>query len=791
MHYNMHTKKKHWKKFWEDLGYSVQKIDNIAKYYNKPSYLKKLMKKVKVSEETFNKVVKLFKQVNTKTRKVEFYYFINFFTSNNESITLRYGLDLDKSFLKLAIIFARNNQTKVYEFQLINFRANSILQGKGRQYRVLNLDKKIKRIFKVKKGFFCPRVKGRLSYTEEIRGIFAKELLFVIRRGSKRNGKYKYLYFDATQNRIYFSPTFSHLEIYKLLSRVSELGVEITIKPEKISFDKIIYFIYNGVDENAIGVSLKGVTFADQNLIITLSEDHYLGKPQGSIQHLVKAHWQTPNIFSLRSIIVKVSDFNCTINFRPVNGMIYTNLNSRKLGPTEQMLAEKAIKEAFDIDLGVGYEVDFDKEEFYKKFLDKPSSLKKYWSKIPFPELQTYSELVDKKVLLPKKSDFRLYICMNRCRKQGVFIWSPKNICCSACTQPLLKIGAELIYSKDKKNILAHIKKFAINEGYSAEIAHKHVARKPLDLIKIFDKTGQALAIVPLYSRKDLPKVELFCKRFPNISIVSSGLHVSVTNPIHQIYLGDFFHNYFESISKRQLIKEAFEDQLAKEPSRVAVLAEESAVNLKKLHNLSLTRKNYLPIDFEMDCYNLLHSVFKETCWLGIKYSGKKLPDGIGALPKIPSVAKNSFMWDCKLSFSDKGIGLGTCKKNRAYLDFALQNQAIKNFGRFIMHITISNKLNEQQCLKVITQLAKSRKYKQVKFILLDSRELYSLYQLYTAQESNLLRDNHKRELFYTRLFEYFELNHLKKIDSTNFNQFLTQLKISLSVTGIESIVQN
>jgi hypothetical protein len=153
--------------------------------------------------------------------------------------------------------------------------------------------------------------------------------------------------------------------------------------------------------------------------------------------------------------------------------------------------------------------------------------------------------------------------------------------------------------------------------------------------------------------------------------------------------------------------------------------------------------KNYGAELFEADCSTLFNYVFGNSVWLGAKYRGVSLPDGMTAFPML-NTDRGCFIWDGKFS-EGRSLVMGNFAKNKKYILDAKNNRSIKANGGLKAFIFVSNNkfpTSFEKKYKVLT------KNKRIKISFLRASELKEIAEHYRQNESLIHNNSKVRERF-------------------------------------------
>lgn len=782
-----------WKQFWENVNLPIDKTQKQLKKLDVNKRLKKLKKDFSLSDKTINKIVSIFKGLKNEKDRIEMLYFEKFFRSHNTAIKLYYKLDPEKSINRLLSSFKRKND----HFRDIHWYNLWLKAGKGFNYKLPSLKDKLTKIKKLRKGLFCPYYpKSNKSYHEENRTSFKNILLVVIRKGTKRNSKFMYVGFSIPDEKVYFSPNFNGIERFLVLKRLAKNGLILNLHPKTGEFNRLISFLKNELQDESLLLDLQGLQFEKNGILYYIRESTSKGSPEGKLFYELKNYLPPEfKITNLKMVQLKIPHL-CKrkiykYHINKVDGLIYLNLDSARLTNYEYEEAIDTFKSSFDIAPEEVYlNPYYDEKDFYKKFLETTSSSVRPGVDLPPSALAIYNQLVDLGLMEEPSKNYFGWMCFTEgCPNKSQLFWLTKNAICEECKSNMFKIREQTTYNKNTTGTLKFIQKIARTNGFICEIVTKQVLNKKIKVAKLSNRK-EMLTVGLAYNRADLKLFQELCKRCTNLMLLNAGGNLdSINYPIYKIGLGDFvYHSIINS--KDKFIEDAFKDQVTRWSEKKDYYANQSVTELKRIHQASKKPGGYEPIDFELNCYHLLNYIFNNAIWLGINESGEKLPDGAAILSLMDSRINGSMIWDCKLSFNKIGANVGNYQKNKRYLKIIGDDKLVKSYGDLKSYLIISNnpyEANFKNTFKKVKHYTKG-KYKNVSFLLLDSRDLVKIYEEYRTNQKYFLDNPELLNLISSKMNAFFVSEGIKVIKSEEVDNFVKDLQILVNENGTKRL---
>lgn len=721
------TKKTRWKQFWEDIGYSVQKINRHLKGFNSRNKLRRFNRLYNCNDATIAKIYNKFGKFKTTKDKINFIFFDKFASTHSEAIKLHYKSEMNVALLKLLRGFPKNKE----KFIEIRYYNQWLRVGRGINYKFTSSrsSDSLIRILKAVKfasgSFYSPKI----GYHELSKCRFDDTFLIVIRKGTKKNQKLLYVAIAFKEKKFFFSPTFTNFERYVIIKKLGRAGLPIIVDPHNNDFSTLIKFIKSDA-EIAGSLELAGIEFEESG-----------------IAHRIRGMWGRPSEKNLSSEIKKELPVNFGIahllqvylyitkndggqktyyfEIKKFKGLLCVSLNSARLNKTEYDEILKIFNTQFGFEADENYYDPMQDENYwYKLFLDERSKTKYPGIGLPPLAVEAYSKLQKEGILKDNDSSYAWTCLTKGCVNYGTRLWSKTGGSCANCNTNFKKTKDVVIFVKDEKRIPHFLAKIAKNEGFTIEVHQKQVLKKKIPIVKAINEKGEILSIAVAYTRNDLPYIDELCRRCTNLMVVSAGVNLkSIEQPIFKTSISEIFLPYLKQ-EKTDFISKGLSDQLSKWDERRIVAGNQSENFLNILHLADKNPSKYTSLSFELDTFNLMHAIFSNSAWLGAKVSGEKLPDGAAHLEK-----EGCIIWDCKLSFALKGANVGAYKKNKTYVEFVGKLPFIKKMGGLKSYIIITNNEQQGNYVKLFKKIKQHiKEFDKVNYILLNSRYLVRIY---------------------------------------------------------------
>ncbi len=768
-------KRVQWRKFWSSFDLYTKKEQRLLKKFNQSRLLKKIESLFDITETDKSKLQKVFHKFLRKQNKIEFIYFVRFLQNNQDSINSLYKKNKKQAFGILLRALSKTKRKKdIYE--KIFYRQKWIFFGQGRGYNLPNLQKKLRALRKKESIWFAPK---KLGYNQSYFGFpkveFNDELLFIIGKGQKKNAKLKFIAFSKKYNKVFFSPTFAFPEINSILFKLAHFGLVIEHKSTKNDFSKLMNFIKTvGTNED---LSLTGITFEESEIIKSFYDSSKRGKLQGYLSSQIKNQMQNLGASNLMNIylISKVGDrfVKYSIQFENRLGIITAYLNTAKLHNDEKDCVIGICKKNLDLTFDSPYvNPNFDKKSLYQEILDRSSKKTYPGSTLSGDLLEIYEKLEGMKILEKPSIQSYAWKCTNpNCVKRWQIEWSKTGVSCR-CGSKKRKVHEMIEFKKNENGIMKAVAQIAKRDGLIADVIPRKVLGKKIVVVKVVAKDKELLTIVPQYNRADTRYVEELTRRCTNVLVLRTSAKDPGSEEIAEsISMSDFFFDYLEN-NKKGLIEEAFKNQTKKWDQKIISAANNSEKQLQTLNGSSAIG-SYSPSNFEIDCFNLIHYIFRNANWLGANEPGKKLPDGIAAFPIGQTVG--CLIWDCKLS--KKNARVGSVPKNLEYILKLRKNKLVKALGGLHCYIIISNNPNQKNFQKTFNKVIKNRSARRVSLFLINSKELTELYSVVKEAQRGISNNTHPTNELFSKIYAFFTSKKPKFIEAQDVSTLKENIK--------------
>jgi|GEM_PF-4112765 len=156
---------------------------------------------------------------------------------------------------------------------------------------------------------------------------------------------------------------------------------------------------------------------------------------------------------------------------------------------------------------------------------------------------------------------------------------------------------------------------------------------------------------------------------------------------------------------------------------------------------------------FEEDVFSLIHSVFPSAQRLGDQFIGKRVSDGIAAVP-LEAEKRFCITWDCKYSDSNYALK-DPPRKIVKYLETLSSLPVVRTLGGLDAFIFISNNLTEKKFRRLAKKVKQKHKWPG-RMVLLTDAQLITMCKHFCTIHQNLLSSPELNLKYYQNLAQLF-----------------------------------
>ena len=355
--------------------------------------------------------------------------------------------------------------------------------------------------------------------------------------------------------------------------------------------------------------------------------------------------------------------------------------------------------------------------------------------------------LYDVGLLQKLEKENRRYCDNLKCTARFANTWARGT--CGDCGHKMKISGEYFRINADKSRIREFILSELRRESFDAVEGVRYFDRKRTHVIEVYTERGSVL-VVPNYSTKIDSNLLTYLKS--NYSAVvfvpypSTSEAQTVIDAGHGVVsVSELAANYLSSNSASPFkteINRCFNSFVPK----VQKIGEDA---IKRIES----RSSYDFHKFEEDIFALLHVILPSAQRLGDRFIGKKVPDGIAAIPMTKS-KRFCITWDCK--YSDTQYELKEKPtKTIEYLKKIPELPVVKNLGGLKTFVYLSNSMNEESFKRHAKKVYKKYPWKG-KVVLIASQQVTVLYKHFVSIRQDLLSSPEVHNKYYSNLARLF-----------------------------------
>ncbi len=345
------------------------------------------------------------------------------------------------------------------------------------------------------------------------------------------------------------------------------------------------------------------------------------------------------------------------------------------------------------------------------------------------------------------------YCVYNGCVKQYANTWQKGT--CSECGGQLHLFGEYFAVKTDKAKIRELISDSLILEGYSVVHGTRKFNKRKTDVIEVYTPKG-SVVVVPVNSQKIDSNLLEYLK-FNDAAVVFAPYpYTSETDQIRGyghgvVTVSDLIYNKLTN-SNQKLFTAEIDSCLNATQTRIENNYRNALARLERTGDYDFHK-------FEEDTFSLVHFLLPTSQRLGDQFIGKRVPDGIAAIP-LSSSERFCVSWDSKYStaqyaFSEKPA------KSAYYIKRLQPLPVVKNLGGLGSFIYISNNLPEKR-FKKFAKRVKRRARWPGRIILLSSAQLMELCKHKASVQQVLAASPEMNESYYKKIAGLFSKRYRK-----------------------------
>lgn len=740
-----------WTRFWDGLGCSGQRRPKILKNYNSDQDIRKL-ENIGIDPRHIQIVIN---SLSRYKDKLAFHKFVEFFLKDPETVKVwTEQSNISRAFLKLFNIFQRNSfegaKKRLSElFYLLKLNQ----KGEGKKFLIRSRNRiSLRNINEVAFSRILNKEDVRCRYKPLGKIETESGVVIVINKiiGGDRAPVLKFIKISKTFGGLEIKISADSKKENDLIKRVLKRIFKAFIdSPESSgSFNDLKDFLKTGESQHFL---LIGTTYFQGDYIISVFPKFGIHRSVDNFGHFkqkLRGENFQESIARIKILDKEISTKDQTfIDFiTPQNsqviGAIMLKLNDRGLNSKEREKIRKDFSDDFGLSLDEFIKFESLKEkEIYKKIFQNISKRGAETELRSNESLEIYKYFVGKGLLTGAfdKVDKDRYCINPSCRLGFHKMFSGRF--CKNCGGVLLSgktVSTETIKEDRVANfICAECKGF----GLGANVLSRKLLNRKICIIEVRNK-DRLIEILPITNPLNDNQKEIVRFRYPNLLILTSkdDLEEIAGDDLHVEHLYDFLYALKKGDANyvKNMIAKRYGDSLDY-INRFAPNCADRITNTKFYVDKNKSSKNLGAELFEADCSVLLKNMFSNSIWLGARERGKKLPDGLCALP-IMDAKVGCFIWDTK--FSERGrVSVGKVNKNKKYIEDAKKSQAVIDNGGIKGFVFISNQEAPRSFTKNGLNIVKQRR---VKICFLRADHILKLYRHFKAHEEAI---NHNKDI--------------------------------------------
>lgn len=445
-----------------------------------------------------------------------------------------------------------------------------------------------------------------------------------------------------------------------------------------------------------------------------------------------------------------------------IMGAIMINPNDRKLSTKQR--ADLYADFLLDFHLPLNEFVDYpdlSEKDIYQYFLETAPNKDKQLEVRSSTAIKIYKQLLtDKLVDEVEITKDQVRFCVNQdCTNKFRTVWNEHT--CRKCGDILIA-GKKLVTKKINEERIANYLKNKFTGAVLTKLSNQLLSRK-LCVAKITynNKTAE---IIPITAALSEHQIEVLKFRYPHAILITSRDDVKEWEDrgCTAIRLFDLIYSF--KANNGDVLKQAID---AINVQYLASARSLCATSIVRITNIEFYKaknkvvKNFGAELFEADASVIMDYVFGNCIWLGAKYRGKKVPDGLTAFP-ILSTNNGCFIWDGKFSEGKRPV-MGNYAKNKTYIEAGKMNPTLKANGGLLGFVFISNRAFPVSIEKKYSKLPGKR---QLKVSFLTAEQLQTIGSHFREHEKLISNNAQAKQKFIDSMVTlFFSISNGKKVN--------------------------
>lgn len=535
------------------------------------------------------------------------------------------------------------------------------------------------------------------------------------------------------------------------LQKHLQLLLSAQVSDEKVNKDDLNAFL---TDESLTSsFPIVEVSFVKSNLAgqprITIRDSSTKDSVAGAIEML-----RSSDLISVNDI-AKIDSFSVLFNGRPTRIKVV----GTKSGHFKLLIPERSM----DLPLEDGVLNNFEKKtglpiNRFFTFEGNPVNLHEVINSIlnrktvsPYEEPPVFryvlEELYGIGLLQKPEKENRRYCVNQNCNRKFKNTWAKGT--CGGCGERLRISGVYFTIKEHKSNVGKFIYSQLRLNGFDAVNGQRWINKHRTNVFETYTTRGSVL-VIPNYSSKISPSLLSYLEYndaavifvpYPSTSetqLIREKGHgvVTITDLATNQLSGANFGTFSSEIER--CLDSLIQRVQANGRAALKRITEEQEYDFRM---------------FEQDIFSLLHVILPSAQRLGDQFIGKKVSDGIAAIP-LREGKRFCVTWDCKHSSTIYRLTEEPGKTIR-YLKKLPELPVVRNLGGLRSFVFISNNMDVNSFRNFTRKIFKRYPW-EGKIVLLPSNLLIALYSHFLSFRQTLLMSPSANEKYYTNIARLF-----------------------------------
>lgn len=746
--------------FWKSMGIDIRRRAKAIKK-GKLGADKAVLRRSGVSEAAIDKVHTICMAYDDV---LFFRKFSKFFRKDIETVKAwTKTKTASAAFEKLFNVFQRNNiEQAKRKFSELALVFEFYKKGEGQVYSGV-ISQKVSL-----KDFNTTNLRRRLSltggtseYIEKGSTDLGKERILWLQKNTDGKKTNKFIKLIKQRAQLYVALSMdSKKEYYLAKGEIERKFNTILETPEETpDLKKFLAFVRTGNSQHFI---LTGCSYIDAEFRVSIGPSHNrienvaelpvykdkIGSDNKKLTHLTQVRLSYKNKILNKPIFVSILTYR-----EGIFGAILLHPEDSRLTTTQR----KNLLQDFVTDFGFSLNHflltdDLTDKSIYRHFLETvPSKITKMELRSPLA-LKIYTNLItDGLFEVSDTTEETSKTCVNStCAAYYKPVWETKKYC-PICSEVLIGGRSIEIKKINEKNIAEFIRdKF--KDGMVSISKRKILSRQIYISQAIYN--DETVDFIPISKALSENQLIILKYRYPHAVIVTTrpDARELTAKGFQVISLWELTYDIYHKSCKE--IKAFADNSRANSLANMRGLCTKAVVRISDTSyykDRNAETKNLGAELFEADASVLFDYVFGNCLWLGAKYRGASLPDGLTAFPML-GTNHGCFIWDGKFS-EGANLVMGGFLKNKKYIEDARKNQSLKDNGGLKGFLFISNNLFPPSFVNKYKPLTKGKK---IKISFIRAIQFQKIAQHYMKYEKIILNNSNARLQFIESMSDLF-----------------------------------